>query len=108
MQVDLASHAIARTIIRKAGDIDFANTPDTELEYIALPHAVDVIFVVPVTVMLLGMIVSARSSSGVICSYYPSDEILPLVTPFFQRYYPSLQSFLHFKSLLHRIRLLWF
>jgi hypothetical protein len=66
VQADLASHAIARTILKKACDIDYANTPDTELEYIALPHAVDVIFVVPVTVMLLGMIVSGRSSSGVI------------------------------------------
>ena len=43
MQVDLASHAIARAVIGKAGDIDFANTPDTELECIALPHAVDML-----------------------------------------------------------------
>ncbi|MCX6691401.1 MAG: hypothetical protein NTW33_04940 [Methanoregula sp.] len=41
MQVDLASYAIARTIIGKPGDIDFANAPDAELECIPLPHAVD-------------------------------------------------------------------
>ena len=41
MQVDLASHAIARAVIGKAGDIDLANAPDAELKGIALPHAVD-------------------------------------------------------------------
>ena len=41
MQVDLASHAIARAVIGKAGDVDLANAPDAELECIALPHAVD-------------------------------------------------------------------
>ena len=41
MQVDLALHAISRTIIGEPGDVDLADTTNSELEGITLPHAVD-------------------------------------------------------------------
>ena len=41
MEIDFACHAIAGTIVSEPGDIDFSDTPDSELERISLPHAVN-------------------------------------------------------------------
>jgi hypothetical protein len=39
---DLTFHSIPRAVIRKPGDLDLADSPDTKLESIALPHAANV------------------------------------------------------------------
>jgi hypothetical protein len=41
VQVHLASHTIAGTIIGESGDINLSDAPDPELEGIPLPHAVN-------------------------------------------------------------------
>ena len=43
MKIDLAFHPIPGAVVSKTGDIDLANSTDTKLECIALPHAVDMI-----------------------------------------------------------------
>ena len=42
MKIDLAFHPIPGAVISKTGDIDLADTPDTKLGRITLPHAVNV------------------------------------------------------------------
>jgi hypothetical protein len=42
VEVHLALHPISSTIIGKTGDIGLADSPDTKLECITLPHAVNV------------------------------------------------------------------
>jgi hypothetical protein len=42
LQVDFAFHAIAGTIIGKSADVNLGDTPDAELESIALPRTVNV------------------------------------------------------------------
>jgi hypothetical protein len=49
VQVDFTFHAIAVTIISKSGDVAFTNATDSELEGIALPHAVNVMPLKPFT-----------------------------------------------------------
>ena len=43
MKIDLAFHPIPGTVVSKTGDIDLANSPNTKLECITLPHAVNMI-----------------------------------------------------------------
>jgi hypothetical protein len=43
VQVDLASHAIAGTIISEPGHVDLADAPDLELECVSLPHAFNMV-----------------------------------------------------------------
>jgi len=40
---DFTFHAVARTIIGKSVDVNLADTPDSELKGIALPHAVNLL-----------------------------------------------------------------
>jgi hypothetical protein len=47
VEVDFTFHAIAGTIIGESGDIDLADTPDSELKGIALPHAVNMLTLEP-------------------------------------------------------------
>jgi hypothetical protein len=42
VKIDLAFHPIPGAIVGKPGDIYLADSPDTKLEGIALPHAVNV------------------------------------------------------------------
>ena len=42
MKIDLALHPIASAVISKTGYIDLADSPDTKLKCISLPHAVNV------------------------------------------------------------------
>jgi hypothetical protein len=41
VEIDFTFHAVAGTIVGEPGDIDFSDTTDSELERIALPHAVN-------------------------------------------------------------------
>jgi len=42
VQVHLASHTVAGTIVGESGHVDLPDTTDSELERIPLPHAVNV------------------------------------------------------------------
>ena len=41
MERDFTCHAVAGTIVGEPGDIDLSDSPDSELERIPLPHAVN-------------------------------------------------------------------
>ena len=47
MEVDFAFHAVAGSSVGQSGDIDLADTPDSELKGIALPHAVNMLTLEP-------------------------------------------------------------
>jgi len=47
VEVHFAFHTVTGTIIGESGDIDLANTSDSELEGIALPHAVNMLTLEP-------------------------------------------------------------
>lgn len=47
VKIDFAFHAVSGTIIGEPSDIDFANTMDSELEGISLPHAVNMFTLKP-------------------------------------------------------------
>ena len=42
MKIDLTFHSIPRAVIRKTGDVDLSDSPNTKLKSITLPHAVNV------------------------------------------------------------------
>ncbi len=43
MKIDLAFHPIPGAVVSKTGDIDLTDSPDTKLEGITLPHAINMI-----------------------------------------------------------------
>ena len=47
MKIDFTFDAVAGTIIGESGDIDFSDTPDSEMKRIALPHAVNMFTLKP-------------------------------------------------------------
>jgi len=47
VKVHCAFHPVTGTIVGESGDIDLANTPDSELKGIALPHAVNMLTLEP-------------------------------------------------------------
>jgi len=41
VKIDLTFHPIPRAVIGETGDVDLSDSPDTKLESVALPHAVN-------------------------------------------------------------------
>jgi hypothetical protein len=58
----LVSHAISRKNISKAGDIDFTNPPNTDLECNARPHAVDITLLESITRWLRRRLIANEKS----------------------------------------------
>jgi hypothetical protein len=47
VEVDFAFHTVSGTIVGESSDIDLADTPDSELKGITLPHAVNMLTLEP-------------------------------------------------------------